>query len=403
MRTPNGLKVLFCGTTLVMLAAAGVIACGDDDPDPGSNTPDSSTPTGDGSVTPPAEGGPGGDGSTGDGGPQAEPAKLLAVHAGTDFGNTNPSGGVRICFATAPAATPTDFAVAPTPAYPNTAAGLPAGTGGPMASTGLSLETINIQPYLIAADVLAAKGFVGAAAPTCDRLLAANFDAGAGPLVENTDYWKLPAIPAGTLKNDQTFLLAVTGCVQNTSIPFDSVKALCGQDFDLAPGPVPGLGNLKARLFTLDAAKTVAAGEIGAQVVHLSPSFPSAIAPALVEPGDGGADGGATPRSLVAAGQSSAYTVDGGAAPTLTTHHAVAGGVKAGDLLAFGPGAPENTLFPLAGAQQFSGGTTVANGKSYVFMYVGRADQSPIVDGQPNLKGLHPLVFPVDFTPPSFQ
>jgi hypothetical protein len=202
---------------------------------------------------------------------------------------------VRICYATKSASDP-DFALsvlAPLPhskdpegsvPYP----GIPIGTGGPLPSAGAPLQEVAIRPYVISAKALADRGIVGtsgaAATAPCEKLLTPGFvpaggfpDAGdAGALVENRDYWKLAPIPAGALRNDKTYVLAIIGCTSNMEAL--GVVGQCGYELanDSAqyyPNNTPGPGNLRASVFEIDSTATVASDEMGVQVVHVSAGF----------------------------------------------------------------------------------------------------------------------------------
>ncbi len=271
-------SVVLCGGALGTL----LVACGDDDSSSGGVQPDSGTDTSTGSET-----------STGqDGGPDANkpdtgtPAKLVVVNGATAVGpatlGTNPleaAGAIRFCFATATKANPQDGDFTPTPlgAAPEEKAspsqphpGVFIGTGGPFAGSGTPLEPITIRPYIFNAYRLAQGGVVGTdpAVPRCSKLLVpgTTYPDGGQPLVENVDYWRLADIPAGTLKQDKTYMLALVGCTNDANI---AGVTSCGEGF--TPDGGKGAGNLKVLVLELDQTP-VAADEFGVQNLHLSPS-----------------------------------------------------------------------------------------------------------------------------------
>jgi hypothetical protein len=298
----------------VMGAAFGVflIACGDDDNvTPTPNEAGTNNETG---TNPNPDGGGGGTDATTEAAPPVPNAKLQLVNAALDFGPDSQSGGLRVCFAIG--ATEAGAAIAPLPPLPdgktNPAAPFPGvfiGTGGPVQGTGADLSGLVVVPYVMNAQRLFAKGLVrpdagGGAGASCADILG-NADAGAGA-TQGLDYWKLPAIPAGTLQKQKSYILILTGCTANVDA---GATANCGSDF--VPGP-PGNGNLKVTVHEVDLTQP-AANAIGTQFIHASQATASGIAPAPVLPGyitdpamglDGGfkgvtGDGGASPAVAV--------------------------------------------------------------------------------------------------------
>ena len=263
MRNKGWLRYSLASLTLVGAGLGGfLVACGDDDS----------------SVTPPKDGG-GADTAPGDdGGQDAAPdqqapvdagtnAKLQLVNAATDFGPNNVVGGLRVCYGLGPTA-----AIAPLPPLPDRKSsdaqpypGVFIGTGGAVQGTGADLTTVAITPYVMNAASLAERGIVkpdaGGAGVSCTDLFGA--DAG-GALVEGVDYWKLPAIPAGTFTKEKSFILVLTGCSGDST----SGAAKCGGDFTDA-----GVnGNLKVTVHEVDRATAIDADKIGAQFIHASPA-----------------------------------------------------------------------------------------------------------------------------------
>ena len=161
------------------------------------------------------------------------------------------------------------------------------GTGGAFPSSGTNLETIVLRPYILNAKSLAEKGIVGSEGPAeelrCGKLLGTqNFvpdggwpnDAGSAPFEEGKDYWRLGDIPAGTLKSNHTYVLAIVGCAGDATSAQNLGK--CGYLDDggvYQPTGTPGIGSLRALVMEIDAEGSAAADELGAQVIHLSPGY----------------------------------------------------------------------------------------------------------------------------------
>ncbi|MBX3209719.1 MAG: hypothetical protein KF764_32090 [Labilithrix sp.] len=401
-------------------------ACGDDDdvtPGPKTDSGVDSTPGTDGS---PAD--------TGTDAPQTvdagTPAKIILVHAATSLGpNTDQTGayggGVRVCFSTK-TASETAFSPTPFPALPSDGGGaspypgLFIGTGGPFSTSGADLETLTVRPYLMNAKALNEKGIVGQdpSVPRCGKLLT---DGGIGDdpannLEPNVDFWQLADIPAGTLKKEKTYILAVTGC---TSDAEDVTLGFCGNGDNgqpFAPDGTPGIGNLKILVVEVDAATGVAADEIGAAALNLSPQqaalkavvgpFKPTLANAEFLDGGDGADAaggkfavtanfdelnynrGATATSPVAKIKG-LVTATGyfALAPTAGASESLAGPLKLNNQ----GGTPPATVQALTtgnvdpAAQQL-----YVNGQSYTFVLVGEPGLPPTQ----GTRGLHYLGFP---------
>lgn len=424
MRNKQWLRYGLASLTLVGASFGTFLAaCGDDD----NATPTGKTDGGQDGAQPEDTGAP----DTGvDSGKKPEPSKpanLILVHAATSLGPDTDqtgthAGGVRVCFSTK-TANEADFTPTPFPALPADAGagqpypGLFIGTGGPFASSGAELEPLAIRPYLMNAKSLNAKGIVGqeAAVPRCGKLLT---DGGIdgdpdSNLVPNVDFWQLADIPAGTLKNDHTYILAVTGCAANAE---GVTPGFCGPGDDgqpYTPGNTPGTGNLKILVVELDTTTTVAADEIGAAALNLSPQHNAAKASPQVGPFkptlansdalDGGADGGkfavttngdelvynraatspsplAKVKGLVTASGYFALAPTKGADPSL------AGPVKLNNV---------NGTFPLTVQAMTTGSPDTkelyVNGQSYTFILVGDPALSPATQGT---RAMHYLGFP---------
>ena len=284
------------GLASVTLMGAGLgtflAACGDDD----NVTPTPKTDSGTDGTTPGDTGAPDApaDGPT----PLPDagtPAKIFLVHAGTNLGpNTSNTGafagGVRVCFATATKPSPGDgdFQPTPFPALPSDGGGaapypgLFIGTGGPFPSSGADLEQITIRPYLMNAQSLNNRNIVGQdpSVPRCGKLLTdGGIDGSAGSnLEQNVDFWQLADIPAGTLKKEKTYILAVTGCTADAE---NVTPGFCGNADTggvYTPTGQPGAGNLKILVVELDTLAGVAADEFAAAALNLSPQHETAKA-----------------------------------------------------------------------------------------------------------------------------
>jgi len=244
-----------------------------------------------------------------------QPAKLIFVNALTDLGpDTNVSGldvaSVRICLGVATVPNPVDVDFAPTQshAFPADAGaghafpGVPLGHGGSFPTYGTDFETMTVRPYLMNAKTLAAKGVQGQdpSVPQCPKLLGQT-----GGLTPNVDYWQLKDIPAGTLKKNHTYVVAVTGCSTNGNTGVGA----CGPDDNnnkYTPPGQQGVGNLKLLVLEIDTTSTLASDEIGAQVINLSPQHadvklavgefrPLLLNPAFLDGGNGATPSGRFP------------------------------------------------------------------------------------------------------------
>lgn len=322
MRNKKWLRYGLASTAMACGALGAIlVACGDDDSGVTANQPDgSTTDTGGGDTGTVDTGTP----DTGTDSSTPKPANIYVVHGATDYGPGNPSGIVRVCYATK-SATATDFGISPLPPLPSSVPdgsalplpGIPIGAGGPFPSTGVPLEGLAIRPYIISAPALASRGVVGetglATIARCPFLLGPDagvpdggFANDAGPLQQNTDYWQLADIPAGTFKNGKTYILGIYGCTNDTDgTPVTGYGGKCGPNTDgtgtFAPDGGKGPGNLKVVVLELDTATTAAATEMGVQVAHLSPQYEayknqpaiSPFAPVMVNGDNNGPDGSA--------------------------------------------------------------------------------------------------------------
>ena len=396
-----------------------IVACGDDEVDPGPGTiiPTPETSTSETSI--PETGTQ--ETSKPDAGTNA---KLTLVNATTDMGlnmrfNGRGDAAIRVCFRQG--TTQANLAVAGFPPLPEKASALvPApgifyGTGGTFPSFGLDLEPRIIQPVVMNAKSLFAKGIVGSGVgKSCDELIGPTADAAAA-LQPNIDYWDLPNIELGTFKKDKAFVLVLTGCTNDATI---ANKDKCG----VAPAGgftgTPGLGNLAVKV--IETTRTaVSATELGVQFLYASTqanalfgnplnNFP--IEPGfMADPRDAGSFQAATAAAATVLTLSPAKAVTG-ATPTDTTFF-VSSKTQPNPLLGpLGPfpvGTIRTRLSGLEAAAVF------AAGKNYVFINVGDPDKEvePTFNatdgGGPgdggdgttfNLKSYHYLAFPTDPT-----
>lgn len=380
------LRYGFASLTVLGAGLATVlIACSDDDSNKNTPTPtpDSGVP---GSATPDA---------TPDGAPTKDasvPAVLQIVNAATDFGPNDTSGGLRVCFGLG--ATADNIEVAGLPPLPDVSAdpalppAIPIGFGGTVAGTGLDLAPYVLQPFLMNAESLAAKGILkpgpGEPGKTCTEILAPTFDGGAGPLVEGVDYWKLPTIPANTFQRDKSYILVLTGCTNDTEI---ENKNKCGDGY--APDGGRGVGNLLVRIYDVDRATAIDSEKIGAQFIHASQPAKVYFSPQAV-------------------GFAPAFVGDAGASPFVTAEVPVYGKTDltqianvspTTDSFSANPNVPALSV-PLSLVQQVSfpagvpDGGAYRNGAAFTFVAVGDPTEPPTVEEKFNSKTLHYLGFP---------
>ena len=318
-------------------------------------------------------------------------AKVVLVHASPDV------PAVRVCLAVGSKADGSDAVIVPLPPLPDQAAagqpypGVFPGTGGVFPDLGVDLSAKVVVPYLVLASAVKddARSDAGPAKLSCAELLSSGPNALPSPA-----YLKLPLLPAGTLASNTTLLLAATGCLPNDP----QGAALCGAGYDST------VGNVALRRFTLDNKPTATAGQLGAQVLHLSSATEGKLA-------------GPVSASLI--GPVDAAAGDAFVEPITTNAHygdlapKAALAVGLGDVIqtAFfasvqnpDSGAPlANVVVPLplvyqlttgqaAGADQYFKG-----GANYAFVIVGDPTESALTDaGAFNAKSLHFLGFPSD-------
>jgi hypothetical protein len=277
-----GIASLLIGGGVGGLFAAG---CGSDDNGATGNNNDSGTDgsnqVGDDAANPGDDSGSTGhvDGGGGTDADAAPPppvhGKLILVNASASPLAFNPTGSLRFCFGFAHGTDGGDagtVTVSKTPPAPNTLQGVPQGTGGPAADTATDIASQNIVIYGINSAALATQTpDAGSAELNCSDLIGDNAlaaDAGGLGLVEGQSYWNLGTLPAGTIADGTTTLVAVTGCGPgNTTTALDSCPL--GYAADVATGD---LGLSVAKLDTT----TQADGGVGAQFAYASTPFSTA-------------------------------------------------------------------------------------------------------------------------------
>ncbi|MGO9712899.1 MAG: hypothetical protein ACLQBL_28820 [Polyangiaceae bacterium] len=286
-----------------VMGAAGAVGagCSSSNPSGPTGTTDSGTTTADSGPTvdtgtigndsgPPSEGGPV------DSGQPPAPASLVLAHTGPGV------PPFRVCFATSSAGAaasvtplaalpdfpvPLGFTGAPgtgTPTFPPVAVGTPGIYPGMIfafPNLGLSFENLTITPFAVLASAIAndvnydAGNGVnlsdGGAEEDCVHLIGTHglgtgevAPATPGRLTLGTDFFPLPVIASGTLKNTNTYLLTVNGCLPNgTFLPSDAPgepTITCGGG---DAGPWIGIAQM-------DTTTTPADGGVGVQFANRS-------------------------------------------------------------------------------------------------------------------------------------
>jgi hypothetical protein len=160
-----------------------------------------------------------------------------------------------------------------TPPFP--IPGLFAGFAGPLPNS-INLETVGVKGFVILASKIAnINKDAGTSETKCDALVGA--DGTGGMLTANQDYFALPEIPAMTLKDQTTWLIAITGCLPAAAPRppagdggpsyFTADIAHCGGTF------MDATGNFGSALVQLDTTTAQDGGSFGAQVVDLSSAW----------------------------------------------------------------------------------------------------------------------------------
>lgn len=376
---------------------AFLVACGDDDSGSSGGPPDTGTDTN----QPPNDAQP----DTNQMVDAGQPAKILGVNAITDLGPGQASDGIRVCFGLGPteATAPPTAVLPPLPdrAVGTNPPGIYVGTGGAFSGTGTPLNNLVLVPYIMSSDRLAQKGVLppgnGTPGTTCSQLLTNDGGVVDGGIAEGVDFWKLPAIPAGTLGNNKTILLVVTGCASNST---ETTK--CGPGFT-ATGQ-PGNGNLKINIYDLDRATPVGATSLGAQYVHAA--APAEAFAAFANAGgarSGVSDGGST-FFFKGPSDGGADANDNRVALYEKTNLVQVPNVNvATDFLIYNGSIPTSRVsFAQTQAISFAatggdaGTQAYATGKAFTFISVGDPTEPQQVGGQFNTKTFHFLGFPND-------
>jgi hypothetical protein len=317
------MTLIRCGAATVLLGgviAAGAFAGGCDD-NHSSGPPGVGDDSGTLASQPPA----GDDGSLGDGAAGPVPGKIILVHA-SSF-----APALRFCFGSVTGVDADGgggrVTIVPGLAAPNTVVGVPNGTGGPVAGIpdveNRTLEIFAINAAKITGQIASDAGGELACADLIGSQATPVPDGGLG-LVQGTDYWDLGRLPAGTLADGTTTLIAVTGCAPGDSNPNDALLH-CPSPYDVATG------NLGMWITKLDTTTPLDGGSIGAQFAYASYPF-SAASRAL-------AGGVAAVAGFYV---TTTFTPDGGAPVTVPAAFPIAEGVTYGNL------AP-TTLVPVSG------------------------------------------------------
>jgi hypothetical protein len=272
------ITLIHCGAASLIIGgvvAGGMFAsgCGGDD-NGGSPGGEDSGPDGT-NIQPPGDDGPTGSDVTtkppGDGGPGSSDAADAAPPVPV-FGKVivvNAAGyapALRFCYGSVNGDAGTITIVPKVYPAPNTALGVPPGTGGPAAESPVDLKDRTLEIYAIATAAVAGQLPTDAGTElTCDKLIGDNalaVDAGGLP---PGSYWDLGTLPAGTLADGTTTLLAVTGCAPGEA---DNPTYNC-------PMPYPAAGNLGMSYARLDNTTPLDGGSIGAQFAYASFQFAS--------------------------------------------------------------------------------------------------------------------------------
>ncbi len=438
------MTLIRCGIASVILggvAAAGMFAagCGGDDngaktgggddsgadatqPPPG----DDSGPTGD-------DGGPGNKPDTGVGPDGSTPpppvhGKLILVNGATM------APPLRFCYGAVSGDAGAVSIIKSVYPAPRTTLGVPPGTGGPAADSPVDLANRTLEIYALNAlnPALIAQPLDGGSELACDQLLGPDgvsppaADAGGLGLVAGRDYWDIGTLPAGTLADGTTTLLAIDGCPPGVSDANDKLVE-CGtipsSGYDVTTG---NLGFWTAKL---DTTTPLDGGSIGAQFAYASYpfSFIAANGPGLN--GVAAVAGFYVSTTFVpdagAPADAGDAAVEAAAPVTVNVPHPVAAGVTNGQLaptslvpvsgvtfdgtsgffanIVTVDGGPSsyNVPLPLPSIQQISSpnadGGYFANGAGYVFILVGDPGQAQLTDaGQFNVLSPHILGFPTN-------
>jgi hypothetical protein len=435
------ITLIRCGVaSLIMggVVAGGMFAsgCGGDD--------NGTTPAGDDSgpdgttVQPPGDDGPVGTDGTmtkppGDGSSVSSDAadaaapppvhgKLILVH-GSTASNSPP---LRFCYGAVTGDAGTVSIIKNVYPAPNTALGVPPGTGGPAADSPVDLANRTLEIYAINALSLLSQPTDGGAELSCDKLLGPDgvspvaADAGGLGLIQGRDYWDIGTLPAGTIADGTTTLLVVNGCAPGLLDSNDQVV-------ECPAGYSATTGNLGMWTAKLDNSTALDGGSIGAQFAYAS--YPFSFLSNATANGVAAVAGFFVATTFVpdagAPADAGDAAVEAAAPVTVNVPHVVAAGVTNGKLapatlvpvsgvtfdgtsgffanivtIDGGP-TPYNVPVPLPNIRAVSAPNAdagyFANGTGYVFVLVGDPGQAQLTDaGQFNVLSPHILGFPTN-------
>jgi hypothetical protein len=423
------------------IVAAGAFAAGCGGDDNGGTTPmgDDSGMNPDGTmILPMDDGGPGpgmdgsnpppkdgGTSDAADAGPAVPPhGKVILVHG------TNGAPPLRFCYGAVTTLDGGDagsISVLPVNPSPNTALGVPPGTGGPGADSTRDLMNQTLEVYAIASAALTSDvPSDGGTELTCDKLIGSKAlaaDAGGLPLVQGLNYWDIGALPAGTIADNTTTLIVVNGCVPGISdTAFTTLN--CPSGYNVSTGD---LGMWTAKL---DTTTVLDGGSIGAQFAYASNAFSYESAGGGNPPGVATVAGFYTTTLVVPDAGASDAGDAGDAAPTpvpVTIPQVVAAGVTNGQLkpatvtpvsgvtfdgtsgffvnsVSIDGGSNQfKVAMPLPNIQQISAPSVpldagyFANGVNYVFVLVGDPAVATLNDaGMFDPQSVHIVAFPTN-------
>ena len=346
--------------------------------------------------------------------PRPAVQKIIFVHAANYMGPawetaTGPqaatNGSIRLCLRSGNAGTDGGSnPFLPIPPLPNTPSaigtlpdgtvinytGLLRGTGGVLpASTNFS--TSQLTGYALNAQILATKGLGNA---TCGDIFSKGFGADGGvgdggtPLVAGVDFLEVGTIPAGTFKDETSYVITAQGCAPGLDNP-TLAAAKCGTSYPASTG------NLKLAVREVSRA-AVAGTELGVQFINATPGTTGLpeVNPGVVTTADGGVtDAGAFKPFAAAA---TAYDAPITAQVKLAGVNLASDGVVIANPSLIPPYSFASTIAATAAK------TPVALGTSHVFVLVGDIASTQDGTAPPNAK-LHFLAFPANPAVPQLQ
>ncbi len=304
---------------------------------------------------------------TSDSGPRSAP-RLTFVNATHDLGPGSierTSSAVRFCFlqgATIETLSVVPIVPLPDRAQPGTGSnlvGIPAASG-----VNIPLPNVDFVGRIVVPIVFSARSLLRfdgdgiTPSATCDELVG---DARSLDVVENLDYWTLPAFRPGALKAEHAYVVVLSGCAGKAATPN---PGKCGVGFVKDDG----VGNL--RLTAFETTGSPVAAPFGAQFLYASTQanayFSQLGAKDKIRPGffryGAGADGGTL-----------SPITDPSPPPGALSAITKLDDVAPSDSFAFGP----RPLLPstLAEIQERSGlAAPYTNGRNYAFIAVGDPD-----------------------------